>query len=42
MAKSHGISLKKKYGQHFLRDQRVVEHMLENVSLDIFREALMK
>ena len=34
MAKSHGISLKKKYGQHFLRDQRVVEHMLENVSLD--------
>lgn len=33
MAKSHGISLKKRYGQHFLRDQRVVEHMLEQVDL---------
>ena len=34
MAKSHGISLKKQYGQHFLRDQKVVEHMLEHVTLD--------
>jgi 16S rRNA (adenine1518-N6/adenine1519-N6)-dimethyltransferase len=33
MAQSHGISLKKRYGQHFLRDQRVVEHMLEQVDL---------
>ncbi len=30
---SHGISIKKRYGQHFLRDQRVVEHMLEHVEL---------
>lgn len=33
MAQSHGIRLKKKYGQHFLRDQRVVEHMLDQVTL---------
>jgi 16S rRNA (adenine1518-N6/adenine1519-N6)-dimethyltransferase len=33
MAKSHGIYLKKKYGQHFLRDQQVVEHMLDHVDL---------
>ncbi len=33
MAKSHGIPLKKRYGQHFLRDQHVVEHMLEHVDL---------
>jgi 16S rRNA (adenine1518-N6/adenine1519-N6)-dimethyltransferase len=33
MAKSHGIPLKKKYGQHFLRDQQVVEHMLDHVDL---------
>ena len=33
MAESHGIRIKKKYGQHFLRDQKVVEHMLENVTL---------
>lgn len=30
---AHGISLKKKYGQHFLRDQSVVDHMLEQVEL---------
>lgn len=34
MAKSHGIPLKKRYGQHFLRDQKVVEHMLDHVTLD--------
>lgn len=33
MPKSHGIALKKQYGQHFLRDQNVVEHMLEQVNL---------
>lgn len=33
MAQSHGIALKKQYGQHFLRDQKVVEHILENVTL---------
>lgn len=33
MAQSHGIPIKKRYGQHFLRDQQVVEHMLDNVSL---------
>jgi len=33
MAQSHGIALKKQYGQHFLRDQRIVEHILENVTL---------
>lgn len=33
MAQSHGISIKKHYGQHFLRDQKVVEHMLEQVHL---------
>lgn len=33
MAKSHGIAIKKQYGQHFLRDQSVVEHMLEQVKL---------
>lgn len=31
---SQGISLKKKFGQHFLRDQRVVDAALEQVSLD--------
>ncbi len=30
---AHGIALKKKYGQHFLRDQKVVDHMLEAVVL---------
>lgn len=34
MAQSHGIPLKKQYGQHFLRDQTVVEHMLDQVTLD--------
>ena len=33
MAISHGIPIKKKYGQHFLRDQSVVEHMLAQVTL---------
>lgn len=33
MAKSHGIAIKKQYGQHFLRDQSVVEHMIEQVKL---------
>lgn len=33
-AYSHGIAIKKRFGQHFLRKQSVVEHMLENVSLD--------
>lgn len=33
MAESHGIRIKKKFGQHFLRDQKVVEHMLDNVTL---------
>lgn len=31
---AHGIELKKKYGQHFLRDQSVVEHMLDYVEID--------
>lgn len=31
--RSEGIELKKKYGQHFLRDQSVVDHMLEQVAL---------
>lgn len=30
---SVGIELKKKYGQHFLREQSVVDHMLEQVNL---------
>jgi 16S rRNA (adenine1518-N6/adenine1519-N6)-dimethyltransferase len=30
---SEGLPLKKKYGQHFLRDQQVVDHMLDAVSL---------
>ena len=35
MAKTaHGITLKKQYGQHFLRDPRVVEHMLQAISFD--------
>lgn len=33
MVQSKGIALKKQYGQHFLRDQSVVEHMLEQVQL---------
>lgn len=30
---AHDIQLKKKYGQHFLRDQRVVDHMIEAVHI---------
>lgn len=29
----HGITLKKQYGQHFLRDQSVVDNMIEHVTL---------
>lgn len=31
---SHGIPLKKKFGQHFLRQQEVVDAALEKVSLN--------
>ena len=31
--RSEGIELKKRYGQHFLRDQSVIDHMLEHVVL---------
>jgi 16S rRNA (adenine1518-N6/adenine1519-N6)-dimethyltransferase len=31
--KSQGIVLKKKYGQHFLHDQSIVDHMLEAVTI---------
>ncbi len=34
MARSKGISLKKKYGQHFLRDERYLHVMLDAVVLD--------
>lgn len=30
----YGIDLKKQYGQHFLRDQSVVDYMLSHVNLD--------
>ncbi len=33
MAHTEGIRLKKKFGQHFLRDERVVEHMIEAVEI---------
>lgn len=33
-AVSHGIQLKKKYGQHFLRDQSVIDTILNNATLD--------
>ncbi len=33
MAHSEGIRLKKKFGQHFLRDERVVQHMIEAVTI---------
>ncbi len=33
MTRLQGISLKKRYGQHFLRDERCVQHMLDAVSL---------
>lgn len=31
--RQHGIALHKKYGQHFLRDQAIVDNMLEHVEL---------
>lgn len=31
--KAHQIELKKKFGQHFLRDQRIVDHMIEAVPM---------
>ncbi len=34
MVKQHGIQLKKKYGQNFLKDQRVINHMIDAVTLD--------
>jgi len=33
MSQAHGIRIKKKFGQHFLRDERVVQQMCERVSL---------
>lgn len=33
MAQSHGISIKKQFGQHFLRNELVVHHMIDAVSL---------
>lgn len=30
---AHGISLKKQYGQHFLRDDTITQHMIQAVSL---------
>ena len=33
-AQSAGIPLKKKFGQHFLRDNGVVDRMVQRVSLD--------
>lgn len=33
-AVSHGIQLKKRYGQHFLRDQSVIDTILNNATLD--------
>ncbi len=32
--RAHGISLKKRYGQHFLREQIYVDHMIDAVELD--------
>ena len=34
MAKSKGISLKKRYGQHFLRDEQYLHSMFDAVTLD--------
>lgn len=31
---SQGIAVKKQFGQHFLRDQSVVDHIINNVTLD--------
>lgn len=33
-ASSGGVLLKKKFGQHFLRDQDIVDHMISRVQLD--------
>lgn len=33
MAQSNGISIKKQYGQHFLRNHSTVEHMIEAVTI---------
>lgn len=33
MAHTEGIRIKKKFGQHFLRDQRIVDHMIEAVEI---------
>lgn len=33
MAHSEGIRLKKKFGQHFLRDSRITDHMIEQVRI---------
>ncbi len=30
---AHGITIKKQFGQHFLRDQKVIDHMLAHVTL---------
>jgi len=30
---AHGIALKKRYGQHFLREQVFVDHMIDAVSI---------
>lgn len=30
----HGIALKKRYGQHFLRDQSIANHIVEAVELN--------
>ncbi len=32
-ASQHGISLKQQYGQHFLRDQNIIDSMISNVEL---------
>lgn len=34
MVYAHGISLKKRYGQHFLRDQRFIDAIISRVELD--------
>lgn len=34
MAQAHGIKLKKQFGQHFLKDQTVVDTMIDAVQLD--------
>lgn len=33
LSAAHGIMLKKQFGQHFLRNQAVIDHMLEQVTL---------